>query len=64
MTTFPIHTTETAPEASAPIVEAIHKNMGFVPNLIGVLADAPAAVEAYAAVMDIFERSSLSNAAG
>lgn len=62
MTTFPIHSAETAPEALAPIVEAIHKNMGFVPNLIGVLADAPAAVEAYAAVMDIFERSSLSNA--
>ncbi len=62
MTNFKIHTIETAPEASVPVLETINKNMGFVPNLFGALAEAPAAIEAYAAVMDIFERSSLSNA--
>ena len=33
-----------------------------MPNLIRVLAEAPAAAEAYTTVMDIFERSSLSDA--
>jgi AhpD family alkylhydroperoxidase len=62
MTAYPIHTTESAPEGSKPLVDAVAKKMGFVPNLIGVLAEAPAALETYLGVMDIFERSSLNHA--
>ncbi len=62
MTTFPIHSSETAPEASKPILTAVQKNFGFVPNLIRVLAEAPAAAETYTTVMGIFQGSSLSNA--
>lgn len=62
MTTFPIHSIESAPEGSTPILEAMQKKMGFVPNLMGALAEAPAAAEAYTTGMDIFERSSLSDA--
>ncbi len=62
MTTFPVHSSETAPEASKPILTAAQKRFGFVPNLFRVMAEAPAAGEAYMAVMDIFESSSLSDA--
>ncbi len=62
MTTFPLHSSETAPESSRPILAATQKKFGFVPNLFRVMAEAPAAGEAYMAVMDIFERSSLSDA--
>ena len=62
MTTFPIHSSETAPEGSKPILLAAQKKFGFVPNLFRVMAEAPAAGEAYLAVMDIFESSSLSDA--
>ena len=62
MTTFPVHSSETAPEASKPILAAAQKKFGFVTNLFRVMAEAPAAGEAYMAVMDIFERSSLSDA--
>ncbi len=62
MTTFPVHSSETAPEASRPILAAAQKKFGFVPNLIRVMAEAPAAAEAYTTVMDIFERASLSDA--
>ena len=62
MTTFPVHSSETAPEASKPILAAAQKKFGSVPNLIRVMAEAPAAGEAYMAVMDIFESSSLSDA--
>ncbi len=62
MTTFPVHSSDTAPEASKPILAAAQKKFGFVPNLIRVLAEAPAAAEAYTTVMDIFEGASLSDA--
>ncbi len=62
MTTFPVHSSETAPEGSKPVLAAAQKKFGFVPNLIRVLAEAPAAAEAYTTIMDIFERSSLSDA--
>lgn len=62
MTTFPVHSSDTAPQGSRPILAAAQKKFGFVPNLIRVLAEAPAAAEAYTTVMDIFERSSLSDA--
>ncbi len=62
MTTFPIHSSETAPEGSKPILLAAQKKFDIVPNLFRVMAEAPAAGEAYMAVMDIFESSSLSDA--
>ncbi len=62
MTTFPLHSSETAPEGSKPILAAAQKKFGFVPNLIRVMAEAPAAVKAYTTIMDIFEGTSLSNA--
>ncbi len=61
MTTFPLHSSETAPEASKPILDGAQKKLGFVPNLYRVFAEAPAIAEAYGTVMDIFERSSLSD---
>lgn len=62
MTTFPIHSLDTAPEAAKPILAAVQKSFGFVPNLIRILAEAPAAAEAYTTLMDIFERTSLTAA--
>ena len=36
MSRLTIHTVETAPEAAKPRIEAVLKNNGFIPNLIGV----------------------------
>lgn len=60
MTTFPIHTIETAPEASKPLLEGAQKQLGFIPNLMGTLAEAPAALEAYLSIAAIFEKTSFS----
>ncbi len=38
---------ETAPEASRPLLEAVEAKMGKVPNLLGTLAHAPAALQSY-----------------
>lgn len=62
MSRLTIHTVETAPEAARERVEAAHKANGFLPNLIGVLANSPTALETYQVVGAINGRSSLSPA--
>mgnify|MGYP006268625911 FL=1 len=58
---FPMHQRiETAPEESRPRLEAAEQQYGFVPNLMKHQAEAPALLEAYQTMNDIFERTSLS----
>ena len=48
MTTFTIHTVESAPAEVKEVLETVEKdNNGYIPNLIGLLANAPTALEAY-----------------
>ena len=58
---FQVHTKETAPEASRATLEATAKKYGFVPNLYGVLAESPTAVQAYAAINKALEQSALTS---
>jgi alkylhydroperoxidase family enzyme len=48
MSRFQIHDDLTAPEASAPVLRGIVASGGQLPNFLGVLAGAPAALRAYA----------------
>lgn len=59
MTNFDVHTIDTAPDASRPLLQGAQKAFGFVPNLIGVLAESPAVAEAYLTLSQIFDKSSL-----
>lgn len=56
---FQIHTKDTAPEASRSTMEGMERTYGFIPNLIGVMAASPAAVQAYAAINKALEQSLL-----
>lgn len=38
LSTYPIHTLVSAPEASRPSLEALQSNFGFVPNVVGTMA--------------------------
>lgn len=60
MSRLPVHTLESAPEQSRPFVEKAEKNNGFIPNLIGVLANAPQALEMYLTVGGLNAKTSLS----
>ncbi|MYM26844.1 carboxymuconolactone decarboxylase family protein [Duganella sp. CY15W] len=60
MSRLPLQTLETAPEDSRPFVEKAIANNGYLPNLIGVLANAPVALETYMTVSGINARASLS----
>jgi AhpD family alkylhydroperoxidase len=59
MSTFPVHSRESAPEASHETLDAIATMFGFLPNLIGVMSTSPALAEAYVAISGIFEKSGL-----
>lgn len=59
MSRLPLQSAASAPEASRPYIERAVANNGFLPNLVGVLANAPAAIETYFTVGDINGRASL-----
>lgn len=60
MPTFNIHSIETAPEAVKDTLRIVEEeNNGYIPNLIGLLANAPTALETYRTVGAINRRNSL-----
>jgi len=59
MSRLPLHTVDTAPEASRPYLERSQAANGFLPNLVASLANAPTALETYLSVAEINGRSGL-----
>ena len=59
---YPIHTIETAPEAARDTLAAAKKAYGFLPNLLAVMAEAPALVKGYTTLSRIFDESTFSPA--
>ncbi|MDW1161956.1 carboxymuconolactone decarboxylase family protein [Mannheimia haemolytica] len=59
MSQFQIHTIESAPETAQEALKAVQQANGFIPNLIGVLANALTALETYRTVGGINSRNSL-----
>lgn len=60
MSKFQIHTIETASESVKSTLETVEKdNGGYIPNLIGLLANSPTALETYRTVGEINRRNSL-----
>jgi len=60
MSQFTIHTVDSAPAASRETIEAVQKKYGFLPNLLGELAAAPAALKAYTTLSELLSQTSLS----
>lgn len=58
MSKFNIHNTETAPEESKNLLEQAQKKYGFLPNLLGALAESGPALEAYGSLGEILGKSS------
>ena len=59
MNRLPLHTVETAAEASRSYLKTALANNGFLPNLVASLANSPAALEAYLTLGQINGRSGL-----
>lgn len=62
MISFKVHTLETAPEGSKNVLNQTKKALGFIPNLYGTLAEAPAALNGFALLVEQFEKTSLTPA--
>ena len=58
MTTFTVHTIESAPEGSKKMLEGAQKQMGRIPNLFGVLSEAPSVLQAYQQLHQAFVNTS------
>lgn len=59
MSRLPIQTLDSAPEAAKPFLQNALKGSGFIPNLLGVLANAPAALETYVTVSGLNGKADL-----
>lgn len=59
---FVRHTRETAPAASAPILDGVKAAFGFVPNLQATMAESPELLAGYSTLWDLFGKSSLTQA--
>ncbi len=62
MTKFNIYNETNAPEGSRPFLSKSKAAFGAVPNLLGELAESPAALEGYMTLSEIFIKSSLAPA--
>lgn len=60
MSRVTLHTLQSAPQAAKPFLENAQKTSGFIPNLLAVLANAPAALETYVTVSALNGKAELS----
>lgn len=58
MRLFTVHTIESAPEASKPLLAKLQSEAGFIPNLAATMAESPALLDAFTALRAINGRSS------
>jgi len=59
MTKFTLHTEDSAPEASKPMLAQSQKDFGMVPGLHAVMAEAPGLLEGYKTLHKLFVNTSL-----
>jgi AhpD family alkylhydroperoxidase len=55
---YPVHTIDTAPAAAREDLAAASKAYGFLPNLLAVMAGAPALLKAYRTLVALFDETS------
>ena len=60
MTDFTLHSVNTAPAAAKPLLENAQKRIGFIPNLLAMMAEAPVTLEAYLTLNQLMAKSSFS----
>ena len=59
MTDYTIYNETNAPEGSRETLAAIKGGMGFIPNLMGTMAEAPSVLKAYVQLIDLMGATSL-----
>jgi len=62
MSIFNLHTHNSAPHASKPLLQGVEKAYGFVPNVSAILAESPSTLKAYMTLAGIFDHTSFTPA--
>ena len=58
MTNFIIHDADSAPDKSRELLASTERRLGFVPNLVGIMAEAPATLKSYLALTETLGETS------
>ncbi|RAS34624.1 carboxymuconolactone decarboxylase family protein [Paraburkholderia bryophila] len=53
MSTFQVHTLDSAPEQSRPVLQQLQQTFGFIPNIAGAMAESPVLIGAF---IDLFQK--------
>ncbi|WCM24264.1 carboxymuconolactone decarboxylase family protein [Paraburkholderia bryophila] len=53
MSTFQVHTLDSAPEQSRPVLQQLQQTFGFIPNIAGAMAESPVLIGAF---IDLFRK--------
>lgn len=64
MSRIAIPTAEQTPAASLPLLEAVNKQLGIVPNLMKVVGNSPAALEGYLSLNGALSKGMIGNKTG
>ena len=64
MTRIAIPAAEQTPAASLPLLEAVNKQLGIVPNLMKVVGNSPAALEGYLSLNGALSKGMIGNKTG
>lgn len=59
MTQFKIHTLESAPAGSQPLLQGLKDHVGFVPNLAAAMAESPTLLEAFLGLRSVAAKGTL-----
>ena len=62
MSTFTIHTPDSAPEGTRQALGALEQNVGFIPNHAATIGGSPVALQGFVAMQSALRRSSLTPA--
>src|SRR5262245_13594535 len=62
MTSYPIHTAESAPEGARSALQGLQQALGLVPNLAAVMANSPPLVNTFVAAFGQFANGSFTAA--
>lgn len=62
MSNFKLHSRDTAPAGAQGVMDAYIERFGFVPNLIGIMAESPAATQGYAQTYGLLAETDFSPA--
>ena len=62
MSSYAIHTLESAPDGSKPLLAGLHQNLGMIPNLAAAMAESPTLLKGFLALREIYRQGTLSEA--